>query len=171
MIHGYNTALHVHQLSELVPAMTEGHFGVWLRHETHWPCSSGWADSIERNSDLDVDGVFQRFFSFVDRYRGIQPTVIATVTLGPEHQPTGKRCTIGLDTLMDRPDEILAINYSPTSLNHLRHRYGNRYVDDWILMLGNGSHETGLDDLIAWVADEFGVDRHQWTIRTEPNIG
>ena len=168
MIHGYYTALDVHQVSELGPRITQGHFGAWLRNETHWSLNLGWADAIERNSDSDIDGAFQRFFAFVDRYRALQPTVIATVTLSPEHQPTGKRFKCGIDTLMDRPDEILAVNYSPTTLNYLRHRYGNRYIDDGILMLGNGSYDTNLDDLIAWVADEFGVDRRQWTIRTSP---
>ena len=169
MIHGYYSALDVHQITESVPSMKQGQFGVWLRVETGWSLSAGWAYVIEQNKETDVDGIFQQFFSFVDRYRVIQPTVIATVTLRPEHQPTGKRRKYGHDGLMDRPDEILAINYSPTSLNHLRHRYGNRYVDDWILMLGDGSHQTTVDDLVAWVADEFGVDRIQWNIITTPH--
>ncbi len=167
MVHGYYSALGVHRICESVPQMTQGHFGVWLREETGWSLSTGWAHAIERNTASDADGVFQRFFSFVDRYRILQPTVMATVTLKREHRPTGKRRKYGCDQLMDRPDEILAINYSPTSLNHLRHRYGNRHDDDPMLMLGDGSHQTSLHDLMEWVADEFGVDRQQWTIADE----
>ncbi len=169
MIHGYYTALGVHRISESVPAMTQGHFGVWLREKTGWPLSSGWACAIAQNTEADVEAVFRTFFEFVDQFRTLKPMVTATVTLKPEHQPTGKRRKYGHDGLMDRPEEILAINYSPTSLNHLRHRYDKHYVDDWMLMLGNGSHETSLDDLMTWVADEFGVDRQQWTINAAPN--
>lgn len=169
IIHGYYTALGVHRTCESVPNMTQGHFGVWLREQTGWSLSAGWAYAIVQNTDSDVDGVFQKFFGFVDQYRTLQPMVTATVTLKPEHQPTGKRRKIGHDGLMDRPEEILAINYSPTSLNHLRHRYDEYYVDDPMLMLGDGSHETSLDDLMGWVADEFVVDRQQWTITAARN--
>ena len=65
---------------------------------------------------------------------------------------------------MDWPDEILVVNYTPTSLNHLWHRYGSRIVDDWFLMLGNGSHETSLSDLVDWVSDEFGVIQSEWNV-------
>jgi len=166
MIHGYYTALGVHRIGESVPQLTQGHFGVWLREKTGWSLSAGWAHAIVQNTQPDVEAEFQRFFEFVDQFRTLKLTVTATVTLTTEQQPTGKRRKHGHNGLMERPDEILAINYSPTSLNHLRHRYDKHYVDDSMLMLGDGSHETSLDHLMAWVADEFGVDRQQWTITT-----
>lgn len=169
MIHGYYAALGVHGICESVPRMTQGHFGVWLREERRWSLSLGWANAIQQNIGSDPDALFQTFFSFVDQYRELQPTISAKVRLNDDHQPTGRRRKYGHDGLMDRPDEILAINYSPTSLNHLRFRYGNNQVDDWILMLGDGSHQTSLDDLFAWVRDEFGVDRQHWTIIAENN--
>lgn len=169
IIYGYYTALSVHRVCETVPRMTQGHFGVWLREKTGWSLSAGWAHAIEKNTNFNTEAAFQKFFAFVDEYRTLQPTVTAAIELKPEHQPTGKRSKYGHNGLMDRPDEILAINYSPTSLNHLRHRYNDFYVDDWMLMLGNGSHKTSLSDLMEWVADEFDVNQTEWTIHS-PDI-
>jgi hypothetical protein len=166
MVHGYYAALGTHEISENGPQLTQGHFGVWLRETTGWSLSAGWAYAIEHNAESDVD-VFDFFFSLVDQYRVLTPTVTARVTLQPQHQPTGKRCKYGHDKLMDLPEEILVVNYVPTSLNHLRHRYGDRYVDDWFLMLGNGSHETSLSDLVNWVSDDFGVNQSEWNVTAE----
>jgi hypothetical protein len=166
MVQGYYAALDTHHISESGPQLTQGHFGVWLRETTGWSLSAGWAYAIEHNTQSHVD-VFDHFFSLVDQYRLLTPMITAKVTLKPHHKPTGKRRKYGHDKLMDRPDEILAVNYAPTSLNHLRHRYGDRSVDDWFLMLGNGSHETSLSDLVYWVSEEFGVDQSEWNFIAE----
>ena len=163
LVHGYYSALSTHHIIEDVPAMTQGHFGVWLRDTTGWSMSAGWGRAFDREADTDIN-IFAYFFSFVDEYRTLAPTITARVTLLPKHQPTGKRCKYGIDGLMERPDEILVVNYWPTSLNHLRHRYDNRYVDDWFLMLGDGSYHTTQSDLFDWVSDEFGIDRAEWEI-------
>jgi hypothetical protein len=167
MIHGYYTALDLHNIFESGPRLTQGHFGVWLREVTGWSQSSGWAYAIEENSSASNSDVYVQFFSFIDQYRELIPTVTARVTLQPQHQPTGKRCTIGHSGRMARPDEILAINYATTSLNHLRYRYIDRYIDDWFLILGNGSHKTKQSDLFDWASDEFGIAHTDWEIITD----
>ena len=166
MIDGYYTALGMHQIVEYGPQLTQGHFGVWLRETTGWSLSAGWAYAIEKNTASETD-VFDIFFSLVDQYRVLKPAITARVTLQPHHQPTGKRRKSGHDTLMDRPDQILAVNFIPTSLNHLRYRYGDRFVDDSFLMLGDGSHATSLSDLVDWVSDEFGVEESEWIVSVE----
>ncbi len=163
MVRGYYTALETHDVVELGPQLTQGHFGVWLRVRTGWATECGFAHAIVQHSGPDVDRHFETFFSLVDEYRAIEPTVIARVTLDRRHQPTGKRVTIGFDGRVPRPDEVLVVQYSPTSLHHLRHRYGNRTVDDSMLYLSDGSHETSLSDAMEWVADEFGVHQRDWS--------
>ena len=165
-VHGYYTALGVHNISEGVPDMTH-HFNTWLQSTTDWKgLNCGWGYAFDHNTPPDQNE-FDLFFSFVDRFRQLRPTVTASVTLLPKHQPTGKRCVIGLDGRMDRPDQISAVCYVPTSLHHLRHQYGDSYVDDSFLMLGDGSHETTQDDLFDWVSDEFGVSPTEWKIVTD----
>ena len=39
---------------------------------------------------------------------------------------------------------------------------GDKYVDDWFLMLGNGSHQTDTTDLFDWVFDEFSIAPSAW---------
>ncbi len=163
MVYGYYAALSLHGITECGPRM-DNHFLIWLSERTRWPQTNcGWGCAFDMNMPEDRDR-FEFFFEFVDNYRLLKPTVMATMMLAPHHSPTGKRCKIGFDGLMDRPDEIIAVNYAPTQLNHLRYRYGKRYVDEWFLMLGNGSHETSLDDLIEWVADEFNAAQSEWDI-------
>lgn len=160
-VHGYYAALDLHHIQENVPSMTDK-FSIWLRETTGWSTCSGWGYAFDRRTAVDQD-VFQHFFTYVNRYRELKPTVTARVTLRPEHQPTGKRCKIGMDGRMERPDEILAVNYAPTSLNHLRYRYGDHCVDGWFLYV-DGSHQTQQADLLAWVADEFNVDPSDWEL-------
>ena len=167
MVHGYYAALDLHNLLECGPQMTQGHFGVWLREVTDWSLSAGWAYAIKKNTKSS--DVFDRFFSFVDQYRELKPTVTARVTLKPQHQPTGKRRVIGHSGRMERPDEILAVNYAPTSLNHLRYRYIDRYLDDRFLGLGNGSYNTEQSDLFDWASDEFGIAHTEWEIIPDHN--
>ena len=164
MISGYYTAMRVHQIDESLPKLTQGHFGVWLREKTGWSLSMGWARAIENEIGPVVDDQFMQFFSFLDEYRSIVPVSITRVELNANNNPTGKRVKRGHDGLMDKPDEIHVINYRPTSFNHLRHWYDDHFIDDWLLMLGDGSHETTIDDLVKWVADEFEVAREQWII-------
>lgn len=167
MITGYYSALDIHNLFERGPQLTQGHFGVWLREVTGWSLSAGWAHAIEESCSVSENDVFDRFFSFVHQYRQLTPRITARVTLQSHHQPTGKRCVIGLGGLMERPDEILSVNYASTSLNHLRYRYTDRYVDDRFLMLENGSHNTKQSDLFDWASDEFGIARTDWKIITD----
>jgi hypothetical protein len=165
-VHGYYTALQIHEIRESVPDMTNK-FNVWAQLNTGWSgFNCGWGYAFDHNTPKG-DDPFQHFFSYVDTYRTLKPIVIARVSLSPNHQPTGKRCVFGFDGRMDRPDEISAINYSPTSLNHLRHQTGSRLVDGWFLMHGDGSYDTSQSDLFDWVSDEFGVPYSAWQIITE----
>ena len=167
MVKGYYSALHHHGLTEDGPLLTERHFGFWLSGQTDWSTCSGWGYAFEQNTSAGKD-VFDSFFSFVDQFRRLVPTVTARVTLGPDHQPTGKRCIIGFDKRMDRPDQVEIVNYFPTSLNHFRFHYGNSYVDERFLTLCTGKRETRQSDFFDWLSDEFGVEQSEWTILTNP---
>jgi hypothetical protein len=159
---GYYTALGIHNIQEGVPDMCDK-FRTWLGVTTGWSVCSGWGYAFDKRTPPDQD-VFKHFFTYVDRYWKLKPTIAARVTLRPEHQPTGKRCVIGHSGRMERPDEILVVNYAPTSLNHLRLRYADRYVDRHFLMLDDGSYDTQQADLFDWVSDEFKIDPSAWEI-------
>ena len=163
LAHGYCMALYVHNIAEAVPDMTNK-FNIWAYVDTGWSgFNCGWGYAFDNNTPDGVDP-FAHFFTYVDRYRLIRPVVTACVTLTPQHQPQGKRCVIGFNGRMDRPDEIAVVNYSPTSLNHLRRRYGDIYVDDWFMRLGDGSYQTTQTDLFDWASDEFNIDPSKWEI-------
>lgn len=166
LVYGYYVAIQTHNIVESGPQMTDK-FNVWAQVTTGWSgFNCGWGYAFDNNTPPDAD-TFPHFFKYVDQYRTLKPHITARVTLRPEHQPTGKRCVIGQNGRMDRPDEILVINYAPTSLNHLRHRYGDRFVDDRFLMLGSGSHDSKQADMLDWVSDEFGTDQTDWEVVTE----
>jgi hypothetical protein len=167
MIHGYYNALQHHGITEKGPQLSQRHFGTWLREETRWSVCSGWGYAFEQNKVAGQD-VYESFFSFIDQYRRLVPMITASVTLSPKHQPTGKRCVIGFDKRMDRPDKVDVINYYPTSLNHFRFHYANRYVDEGFLFLQTGKQKTEHKDLFEWMYDEFDVERSEWTIFAGP---
>ena len=165
LVYGYYAALYTHNIIEPVPQMTDK-FNVWAQVKTGWSgFNCGWGYAFDNNTPPDSEP-FPHFFEYVDQYRALTPDITARVTLRPEHHPTGRRCVIGHNGRMERPDEILVVNYAPTSLNHLRHRYEDRYVDDWFLMLGDGSHDTAQSDLFDWVSDEFGIGHSEWELVT-----
>ncbi len=75
--------------------------------------------------------------------------ITASVTLSPQHQPTGNRCIIGFGKRMERPDKVEIINYSPTQLNHFRFHYADRYVDERFVSLNTGTQKTNQTDCLT----------------------
>ncbi len=71
-----------------------------------------------------------------------------------------------LDSVRNRPSMYAA---NITTLCNLVY-YEDRYVDDWFLMLGDGSHDTAQSDLFDWVSDEFGIDYSDWDLVIEETV-
>ncbi len=95
---GYLVCLGNHEIEERVPSMGR-HFLCYVRDKTDWGLSRGWAHAIGEH----VDGLSQQletFFSFVDSYRKLIPTIVARAVLTEDHQPTGKRRRCGFDGLI-----------------------------------------------------------------------
>lgn len=160
LIWGYYTALGVHGIVEDVPQM-DHHFTLWLLYRTEWSTCCGWAEAIKQRHK-DPKKAFAAFFAFVDEFQKLRPTVVATVKLTARHNPTGKRCKIGLDGLMDRPDRIDIVRYRPEPLHFLRFHYKDRVENQWLLMTGNGEYATTVRYAKQWVRDELQVEYDAW---------
>jgi len=111
LIWGYYAALRVHHLEEGVPEMTR-HFSAWLELKKRWSTSLGWAHAIAKHTGKDAQPL-DVFFSLVRDYQKLRPAVLCHAALGPQHAPTGKRCTIGVDRLLPPPLKIEVVQYRP----------------------------------------------------------
>ena len=160
LLWGYYAALATYGLVEDVPSM-DRHFNTWLYYTRKWSTCAGWAHSIDERYPA-VDDALDAFFKLVDEYRQLAPTRLWTVRLGPRHNPTGNRVTIGFEGRMEKPQSIEITQYRPTRLHFLRFHYENRIVDDDLLMKGSGSHATSLEYAKTWVRDEFQVELDSW---------
>jgi hypothetical protein len=160
LVYGYYAGLHTHGLAEHVPEMAN-HFSTWLYSETGWSTSCGWASAIISNAGarppLDL------FFELVDRYRTLRPVTLRSAKLSRRNAPTGKRVTVGLDGRIERPTRVDIVRYAPTRMHFLRFTYGSRKANDWILMTGDGSHETSLRFAKQWMADELQTRDEDWS--------
>ncbi len=162
-IGGYYTALQIHNITEDLPSLTTGCFSIWLQEKTGWSMCGGWKVAFDEHVSDEKEKI-ERFFEFIDEYQTITPTEIGRVSLNENNRPTGQRVKYGCNGLMEQPNTIIAINYSPTHLNHMRFLYGDRTEDDFFLMLTNGSYQTTLSDLMEWAYDEFRVEKSQWEL-------
>ena len=158
---GYYAALQAHGTVEAVPRM-DRHFLGWLQHRMGWSLGGlDWASAIVQRHP-QPDAALAAFFGLVDEYRRLRPTVLAAVTLGPGHDPTGGRVRYGLDGLMEKPRRVEIVRYRPEPLHFLRFHYPDR-VEDWdLLMNGELSPATSLRDAKEWVRDEFRVPFAAW---------
>lgn len=148
MIHGYLRALSTHRIDEGVPSLV--HFPDWLRRRTGWSMSCGWADAFRREVEPEVQ--VKRVFGFLDEFRLLRPSIVASVILGDHHTATGKRVVIGMDGRMARPEQAQIVEYAPESLQFLRFVYPERLETQRVLM----------SDARKWMEDEFGVQPHEW---------
>ena len=127
LLAGYYASLRVHGIVESVPNMSH-HFRTWLSCTTGWSTSAGFALAFEQHAS-STDPL-ARFFRVVDRYRKLKPRIrlsVARRSASPE-----------------RPTRIDVMRYAPMQLHFLRVWNGQRTNDDWILMDGNGNHQTSL---------------------------
>jgi hypothetical protein len=160
LVRGYYAALHVHGMVEPVPHV-DRHFLTWLHYRTEWSCSLGWAAAIEQRHP-EPDKALAAFFKFVDEYRELRPTGLCTVSLGGEHNPTGKRARYGFDGLMEKPCRVDVVRYRPEPRHFLRFHYRDR-VEDWdLLMTGTGQYATTVRYARQWVRDELQVEFSAW---------
>ncbi len=159
LVYGYYAGLHIHGLVEHYPEMTN-HFSTWLYGQTGWSTSCGWASAIISKGGtrppLDV------FFELVDRYRKLRPVTLRSAKLGRRHAPTGRRVTVGLDGRIERPTSVEIVRYAPTRLHFLRFAHRGRKLNNWILMTGDGSHDTSLRFAKQWMADELQTRDEDW---------
>ena len=157
---GYYWALHMHDLDEQVPEMYR-HFNTWLRGQTGWSLSCGWAHAIEANVEPD-QAPLDVFFSFVDQYELLRPVPLLRADLNESNVPTGKRCVIGFNGRMQRPDAVEIVQYQPAELFFLRFHYGSRIRNDDILEDLNSQEKTPLAFAKQWVAEELQVGSSDW---------
>jgi hypothetical protein len=127
LLAGYYSSLDIHGVVEPVPDMSH-HFRTWLYCTTGWSTSAGFALAFKQHAGSTDQ--LARFFRLVDRYRKLKPDVRLSVARRSASP--------------DRPTRIDIIRYAPTRLHFLRLWRGQRTSDDWILMDGNGSHQTSL---------------------------
>ena len=161
MIHGYFIGLGVNGIDENVPHVAT-HFMDWLSHRKGWYDARGWAWAIDHRKPVP-EVAFNTFFKLIDEFRQLQPTILASVPLGPQNDPTGKRARIGYEGLIEKPDRIDIIRYCPEPLHFLRFHYGKK-LEVWDL-LRNGSgirFDTKAADAKRWARDEFQVKFTQW---------
>lgn len=152
-LNGYSTCLEVHRMVEVdVPDFN--HFGDWLNNHFDWNLSYGWAKAINEHIDNENERL-PKFFSLVVEFRKLQPEVVKSVTLGSKNMPTGKRYLVGDGTLMDKPEKIEIIQYSPEQLFFLRFFYEAGSVNDKNLFISES-------DARSWVEDEFLVEPGSW---------
>ena len=169
LIWGYYAALREHGIVEDVPQMTR-HFLFWLHRRTGWSTNCGWDDAIEARYP-DTGRSFAAFFEFVDEYRKLIPIVVCTARLIEIHQPTGNRVRYGFEGKMKKPDRVDIVRYHPEPLHFLRFHYGDRIVDDDLLMNGDGSFDTEVSYAKQWVKDELQVDEDAWVAATDLKTG
>lgn len=112
--------------------------------------SCGWADAIRR--EVEPDAQTDSFFGFLEEFRALRPSMVASVILGDHHIATGKRVVIGMDGRMPRPEQAVVIEYAPEGLQFLRFTYPERLETQRVLM----------SDARQWMEDEFGVQPHEW---------
>jgi hypothetical protein len=166
MVNGYYAALTMNGIVEDVPAM-HPHFDDWLHWRTGWPSlACGWAHAIA--SRHPGDAALPAFFQFVDEYRRLRPCRVATVELGPDHQPTGKRVRIGSEGRIERPCRVDIVCYVPEPLHFLRFHYGQRVQNQHLLQTASRGYVTGVEDAKRWVLDELQVDVALWERGDEP---
>ncbi len=162
LVHGYCTALDLHQIDEGVPDML--HFGDWLRHRTDWSTSCGWARAITDNAGvrppLDV------FFEWTREYRSLAARLVCFVVTTEANAPTGRRVVIGHAGRMQRPDRVDILQYHPEPLFFLRFHFRNQ-VQTQRILFDNGTNATSKEFAMRWVEDELAVARTAW--REPPN--
>lgn len=164
MVCGYYSALNQLGIVEPAPEM-QMHFSSWLRlTRNDWSLSRGWAHAISKNSRNEEP--WDVFFGLVDAYRVHAPRTLFRARISRKNVPTGKRCVIGMNGRMDRPDAVEIVRYIGTRLHFLRFRYGRRLVNDHILFDGdsrNRIHEaTSVTFAKRWAADELLVTKDSW---------
>lgn len=160
LLGGYYGGLYVHGVIEQVPQMTR-HFLDWLYHRTRWSCCQGWAVAIEEHHPMPKDAL-AAFFAFVDAYRNLKPTAICTVSLGPGHNPTGKRVVYGLAGRMEKPLRVDVMQYQPEPLHFLRLQYPDRTEYGDLLYTEAGDFRTSVRLCQEWVKDELRVPFSAW---------
>lgn len=158
MLHGYGSALDVHQVDELVPQFDHA-FLCWLRIRYRWSTSLGWAEAVLRATRPEQRPL-DLFFEVVDEYRKVSPRVIARAVLGPANQAMGDVGTDGRGRARPPPRELEIVQYSPERLFLLRYRYPSSVHEH--TMFDDGSDETSVDFAKGFAWREFRITRSQW---------
>lgn len=138
MLGGYYGALHSHGIVEPVPQMSH-HFRIWLSCTTGWSTSAGFALALQEHP-RGKDRLAQ-FFRLVAQYRRLKPVLRFTAT-----RRTRAR---------GEPTRIDIMRYAPTKLHFLRLWHGQRTQDEWIIMDGQGNHQTSLSFVKRVLAERF----------------
>jgi hypothetical protein len=159
-IWGYNFALRNHCIVEPVPKMCL-HFLHWLYCRTGWSMDCGFALAIEREIS-DYKEQLNTFFSLVDEYRKLKPTILCTVRLGKQHQPTGKRVVIGYDGRMEKPKRVDIVRYVPEPLYFLRFHNRDEIIDGDLLINPDGTYKSTINKVKKWAYDELQIKRDEW---------
>ena len=164
-IFGYYTALGVHGIVERVSPLGGPHFRTWVYFRTNWSTSNGFAHAIATHVS-DPNEQFAKFFQLVDEYKNLLPTVVYTVALGENHQPTGKRLRVyrpgvGVGTI-EKPRRVDIVCYKPEPLHFFRFHYADRTEDGSILRQSDCSYGTTIHDAKKWARDELQVEPNEW---------
>jgi hypothetical protein len=157
---GYQLGIGAHNIIEDVPQMNR-HFLDWLRFQG-WSFGACGLAYVITQRYRDNKQAVAAFFSLVDEYRRLRPTVLCTVKLRTKHNPTGKRWRVGLDGLMEKPKQVDIIRYRPEPLHFLRFHYKDRVKDCDLLMTKLGKYATTVRNAKQWVRDELQVEYGEW---------
>lgn len=155
LLEGYDCALHVHALDEQVPSMR--HFFAWLQHRVDWaPATGGWAEALLKHAGTE-SAARQEFFSLVDDYRQLRPTVIARVALTERHG-SGPRG-------VPPPRRLELVQYAPEPLVFLRLHYARHFVDEQHAPEPGGAYRGwSVARAQAWAQEQLGVAPGEWEL-------
>jgi hypothetical protein len=161
-IDGYYAALALHRIDEPGPSMGNRCFLPWFEYRTGRRCESGWAIPLETQIP-DIKEQFAAFFTYVDEYRKLIPTLLYTVRLNKSHQPTGKRAGASVaHGKMKKPSRVDIVQYAPEPLHFLEFHFPNRIGYPRFLTKKDLSYETTVRDAMEWCRDELLIKRHEW---------
>ena len=158
---GYYYALRNHRIVEPVPRMCL-HFLFWLRYRMRWETSCGFATAIETEIS-DPKKQLDTFFSLVDEYRQLKPTILCTARLGKQHKSSYPRIRMGLDSCRkETPKRMDIVRYVPEPLYLLRFHYLNEIIDDDFLYNSDASLNTTIYKAKKWAFDKLHIKRDEW---------
>ena len=157
---GYYIALARHQIFEECPQLTQSHFLSWLGLKK-MSLPTGWAASVNHFCPEGQDP-FDFFFELTDEYRQLKFVKHLQCELSEHHNPTRKRCKIGIDKKMEKPLHVTICSYQPVNLFFLIMKYP-KAVRTGHIFFDNGNTQLSLEYASRWCLDELQIESSEWS--------